>query len=95
MHADFLVCGTVITMDSQRRIVSGGAVAVGGHEILDVGSERDLSVAYPDAVKIGSVDDLVTPGYLNGHQHLTGDRLIQSAIPDKYRRCVQVWRELL
>ena len=31
---------------------------------------------------IGAADSLVTPGYVNGHQHLTGDRLIASCIPE-------------
>ena len=31
---------------------------------------------------IGDADALVTPGYVNAHQHLTGDRLVHSCIPD-------------
>ncbi len=31
---------------------------------------------------VGSATSLVTPGYINAHQHLTGDRLIASCIPD-------------
>ena len=31
---------------------------------------------------IGDADSLVTPGYVNAHQHLTGDRLVHSCIPD-------------
>ena len=31
---------------------------------------------------IGDAESLVTPGYVNAHQHLTGDRLVHSCIPD-------------
>ena len=30
----------------------------------------------------GGPDALATPGYVNAHQHLTGDRLVRSCIPD-------------
>ena len=31
---------------------------------------------------VGGPDALATPGYVNAHQHLTGDRLVRSCIPD-------------
>ncbi|MEE9415255.1 MAG: amidohydrolase family protein [Acidimicrobiales bacterium] len=80
--ADYLLLGTIITMDQQRRVISNGAVAVRGDVIVAVGTEAALKADYPSAKRVGSATDLVTPGYLNGHQHLTGDRLIQSSIPD-------------
>lgn len=80
--ADLLVLGTIITMDPDRRVIANGAVVVRDDTIVEVGSQTALEAKHRSATKLGSATDLVTPGYLNGHQHLTGDRLIQSTIPD-------------
>lgn len=74
--------GDVVTMDAGRTVVRNGAVAVDGSTIVEVGAYEALRAAYPTAEVIGDADSLVTPGYVNGHQHLTGDRLVHSCIPD-------------
>ncbi len=79
---DLLVVGDVITMDPQRRIVVTGAVAVAAGAIVAIDDERTLRNRYPAAHVVGRRDDLVTPGYINAHQHLTADRLVRSDIPD-------------
>jgi 5-methylthioadenosine/S-adenosylhomocysteine deaminase len=83
MQADLLVRGgDVVTMDPSRTLISDGAVAVRAGVIVDVGPWDRLRAESPDAEVIGDADALVTPGYVNAHQHLTGDRLVQSCIPD-------------
>ena len=77
-----IVRGTVVTMNPAREIISDGAVVISGDVIAAVGSFDDLRAAHLDANVSGHSGDLVLPGYVNGHQHLTGDRLIQSSIPD-------------
>jgi 5-methylthioadenosine/S-adenosylhomocysteine deaminase len=77
-----IVRGTVITMDVERRVVDDGAVLIEGTEIAAVGGWEEIRAASPEASVTGSEIDLVVPGYINAHQHLTGDRLIQSSIPD-------------
>ena len=77
-----IVRGTVVTMDADRRVVDNGAVLIAGTEIKAVGSWSDIRAVSPEASVAGSEGDLVVPGYINAHQHLTGDRLIQSSIPD-------------
>lgn len=74
--------GTVITMDAQRSILDNGAVAIQGDKILAVAPLIEIQANYPGIEVTGSASDLIVPGYINGHQHLTGDRLIQSSIPD-------------
>lgn len=69
-------------MDSEHSIIGDGAVAVGGSAIAGVGRFDEVRARFPEADVAGSSSDLVLPGYINGHQHLTGDRLIQSSIPD-------------
>jgi 5-methylthioadenosine/S-adenosylhomocysteine deaminase len=74
--------GDVVTMDGARTVVGDGAVAVRGDVITAVGTWGQLRAQHPLARVIGDAGSLVTPGYVNAHQHLTGDRLVHSCIPD-------------
>ncbi|MEO7398894.1 MAG: amidohydrolase family protein, partial [Ilumatobacteraceae bacterium] len=74
--------GDVITMDAAATVVSGGAVAVSGEVIVAIDTFERLRAEHPNARVIGNAQAVVTPGYVNGHQHLTGDRLVHSCIPD-------------
>jgi 5-methylthioadenosine/S-adenosylhomocysteine deaminase len=77
-----IIRGTVVTMNPGREIINDGAVVLDGSIITQVDTFAAASSAFPDAPVSGTTSDLVLPGYINGHQHLTGDRLIQSSIPD-------------
>ncbi len=77
-----IVRGTVVTMNASRDMIVDGAVGIDGSMIVAVDTFAALRSAQPDATVTGTPLDLVVPGYINGHQHLTGDRLIQSSIPD-------------
>ena len=74
--------GDVVTMDSARRVLVGGSVVVAGDVIAAVGSTAELRAAYPQAAVVDATDCVVTPGMVNAHQHLTGDPLVRSCIPD-------------
>ena len=74
--------GDVVTMDSARTVMRDGAVAVRGNTIVALGPWDQMRALHPGARVIGEPDSLVTPGYVNAHQHLTGDRLVHSCIPD-------------
>ena len=74
--------GDVVTMNSRREVLLGGTVAMAGDMIVGVGSTTDLVGRYPDAEVIDAGGCIVTPGMVNAHQHLTGDPLIRSCIPD-------------
>ena len=77
-----LLRGTVITVDSDRRVIDDGGVVVTGETISAVGPFSAVRADYPAATIVGDSRDLVVPGFINGHQHLTGDRLLQATIPD-------------
>jgi len=77
-----IVRGTVVTMNPGREIIGDGAVVIAGETIAAVGGFAEMRAVHPDESVSGREGDLVLPGYVNGHQHLTGDRLIQSSIPD-------------
>ena len=74
--------GDVVTMNTAREVLVGGAVAVAGDMIAAVGSSTELAGRYPEAEVIDAAGCVVTPGMVNAHQHLTGDPLIRSCIPD-------------
>ena len=74
--------GDVVTMNETRQVLVGGSVAVSDGLIAAVGSTRRLRAAHPEAAVIDATDCVVTPGMINAHQHLTGDPLVRSCIPD-------------
>ncbi len=82
-QADLLVTeGDVVTMNARREVLVGGAVAVVGARIIAVGSTAALRAAYPTAEVLDAAGCVVTPGLIDAHQHLTGDPLVRSCIPD-------------
>lgn len=74
--------GDVVTMNAQRDVLTGGAVAIAGDRIAAVGPTSALRAAHPGATEVDASGCIVTPGLINGHQHLTGDPLVRSCIPD-------------
>ena len=81
---DLLVLAdTALTMERGAEPLSGGvAIAVTDGRITAVGPAVAMRAAYPNVETIGGPGHLAIPGLINAHQHLTGDRLIRSMIPD-------------
>lgn len=77
-----VVADHVVTMDPARTVLADGAVAIAGDRIVAVGTASELRARHPGAPELGGRGRLAIPGLVNAHQHLTGDRLIHSAIPD-------------
>jgi 5-methylthioadenosine/S-adenosylhomocysteine deaminase len=61
--------GTVITMDSTRRMIENGAVAIQDKRILDVGPTDELERRYKAEEVIDAAGMLVLPGLINAHAH--------------------------
>lgn len=81
--ADLLVVADhVITMDADRTVWRDGAVAIRDDRIVEVGPAADLRSRHPGTAELGGPGRLAIPGLINAHQHLTGDRLVRSTIPD-------------
>ena len=79
---DLIVAGTLLTMDDERTIWSDGGVLVRAGLIDAIDQRLDLLEKHPHARVVGGPGNIITPGFVNAHQHLTGDRLIRSCIPD-------------
>ena len=74
--------GDIVTMNPTRDVLTGGSIVVEDDVIVAVGSTTELTRRYPDAEVFDATDCVVTPGMIDAHQHLTGDPLIRSCIPD-------------
>ena len=68
--ADFVITGTVVTADAERRVYTDGAVAVRGSRIVDVGPRTAVEAAYEGGRRLGGPRDLVIPGLIDSHNHM-------------------------
>src|SRR5213075_1026838 len=60
----------IVTMDSSRRVIENGAIAVSGGKILAVGPRAEIERQYAAAQTIEARDRLIIPGLINGHTHI-------------------------
>jgi 5-methylthioadenosine/S-adenosylhomocysteine deaminase len=61
--------GTVITMDPARRVLTPGAVAVRGPDIVAVGSPDEIGQAFTPRRIIDASRRVIMPGLINTHGH--------------------------
>jgi len=71
MNADLLIQnGTVLTMDTNRRTISNGAVAVSNGKIIAVDKTETLARSYTAERIIEAKNKVIMPGLINTHTHL-------------------------
>src|SRR5690242_18285820 len=61
--------GTVLTQNAAHNVVSPGAVAVNGANIVDVGPAAEIAARYTAADTIDASGQVVLPGLINTHTH--------------------------
>jgi 5-methylthioadenosine/S-adenosylhomocysteine deaminase len=71
----------VITVDGQRRIIRDGSILIEGGRISRVGRGDELAHARADRV-IDARDFVVTPGFVNGHMHISYAHPVRGIFPD-------------
>ncbi len=71
----------VVTMDPQRRIIADGSIVVSGNRITQVGKAAELASVSADTVIDGS-GMVVTPGFINGHMHISYAHAVRGLFPD-------------
>jgi len=77
-RVDILITGgTVITMDSSRRVLEDGAVAIMGDRIVAIGLTAELTAKYAARETINADKKIVMPGLIDGHGH-AGHGLVKS-----------------
>ena len=76
--ADILITGgTVITMDTARRVIDDGAVAIVKDRIVAVGTTADLKQRYTARQVIDARRKVIMPGLIDGHGH-AGHTLVKT-----------------
>jgi putative selenium metabolism protein SsnA len=63
--------GLVVTMDGERRVIEGGAIAIDEDKIVKVGREEVISSFSADEA-LDAQGGIITPGFICSHTHLYG-----------------------
>src|SRR5882672_2924376 len=71
----------VLTLDAQRRIIQDGAVLIENGRVARVGKAAELASARADRV-IDGRQMVVTPGFVNGHMHISYAHAVRGIFPD-------------
>ncbi len=71
----------LVTVDPQRRIISDGSILVEGQRIARVGKAAELADTPADQV-IDASEMVVTPGFVNGHMHISYAHATRGVFPD-------------
>jgi 5-methylthioadenosine/S-adenosylhomocysteine deaminase len=71
----------VITVDDQRRIIRDGSILIERGRIARVGRGDELADARADRV-IDARDFVITPGFVNGHMHISYAHPVRGIFPD-------------
>ena len=64
-----VIGGTVLTQNDTRQVLSPGAIAINGTDIVEVGTPADIAARYTAAQTIDARDQVVLPGLINTHTH--------------------------
>ncbi|HMK56164.1 MAG TPA: amidohydrolase family protein [Dissulfurispiraceae bacterium] len=68
--ADYIICGDyVLTMNEGLEAITGGAVAVKGRSIVDVGKADELARKYSTSNMVRKGGNVLIPGLVNTHSH--------------------------
>lgn len=93
---DLLISGaTLVTLDAERRIIVDGALAVRGDRIVHVGKRADIERRVSSRQTIDGRRFVITPGFVNGHIHVTGEPLTRGYVPDDIDFAENVFRWLI
>jgi 5-methylthioadenosine/S-adenosylhomocysteine deaminase len=64
-----VIGGTVVTQNAARTILSPGALAIDGSDIVEVGTPDAIAAKYRAAQTVEARDEIVLPGLINTHTH--------------------------
>ena len=75
----------ILTMDPERRIIQDGSLVIEGQRIVQVGKASELQGVPAERVIDGS-EMVVTPGFCNGHMHVSYAHATRGIFPDDLGR---------
>jgi len=81
--------GTVLTMDSERKIIEDGVVVIDNDKIIDVG-DKSLLNKYSAEKVINADGGIIMPGMVNTHTHISMVvfRSLADDVPDRLNRYI-------
>ncbi|MDQ6704821.1 MAG: amidohydrolase family protein [Acidobacteriota bacterium] len=89
-QADWIVSGRyVITMDSQRRVIENGAIAIRGDHIAAVGTRTEIDRRFQAGQRLDRPAAIIAPGLIDTHTHAAMSLL--SGVADDLK--LQEWLE--
>ena len=71
----------ILTVDPQRRIIRDGSIVIQGQRITQVGKASELADVKAERV-INASEMVVTPGFCNGHLHVSYAHATRGIFPD-------------
>ena len=71
----------ILTMDPERRIIQEGSIVIDGQRVTHVGKDSELRDVTAGRVIDGS-EMVVTPGFCNGHMHISYAHATRGIFPD-------------
>ena len=71
----------ILTLDPQRRIISDGSIVIREDRIVEIGKTSELDSTPTDRV-IDASEMVVTPGFSNGHMHISYAHATRGIFPD-------------
>ena len=71
----------IVTVDPERRIIRDGSILIEGQRIVRVGKTDEMADIPADRV-IDAGEMVVTPGFVNGHMHISYAHATRGIFPD-------------
>ena len=71
----------IVTVDPERRIIRDGSILIEGQHIVRVGKTDEMAGIPADRV-IDAGEMVVTPGFVNGHMHISYAHATRGIFPD-------------
>ena len=71
----------ILTLDPERRIIRDGSILVKGNRIVQVGKASEMEDTPAERV-IDAREMVVTPGFCNGHMHISYAHAVRGIFPD-------------
>ena len=89
--ADTLIVGaTLVTMDAGRRVIEDGALAIAGDRIVAAGPRHEVEPVVRARERIDGRRFVMTPGFVNGHVHVT-ETLLKNLIREDMAFDEAIW----
>lgn len=92
LRVDTLVSGALlVTLDAERRIIRDGALGILDDRIVAIGKREAVEAAVRARRRIDGRRFVMTPGFVNGHVHVT-ETLVKGYIPEDVSFDEGIWR---